>query len=593
MTKNVNKILIFLIVVFSAVVCLAQDISFEVTVDRNKTTLDSVVTLSLTLNGATSDALGLPEINGFQSRYLGPSTQVTVVNGNYSKITTHNYSLYPTEIGIFTIPSMSIKIEGEIYTSESIKIEVIDSSKAQVPKSSQSSGKTGLEDKILLTLDVPKRDIYLYEKVPVTVKLYIQGFTARDIEFPKFDSLGLTFEDYKQPNQYTQVIDGIRFDVIEFNTKMYSIREGRLEFGPARLGFNILYQGKRRSSSDSFFGSFFDRYEKRPVEVRSEGYVLNVLPLPGDEKPEDFSGGVGQFDFDVVASPGMVKVGDPITIIMKVSGQGDLSAINMPYFKDDDNFKTYDPQIRQERNVKILEQVLIPKSENATKIPIARFSYFDSNLKQYRSIVRGPFDLTILPSEEGDEFRIVGLPRLSGAIAVEDLGRDIIYIKGKPGKFLSVGYLFSESFSFKSILVLITIIFIALLLYRLRRNRFKTDIAFARRTQAPKKARELMKEAKKKMNDQKTLECYDCVFKTITEYFGDKFHISAAGMTFSDLKKILNDKGVDENVINRLEKLFKECDEVRFAAANQDLELVKGNLKACEEIIDYFERNFR
>jgi len=65
--------------------CFAKDINFEVTVDRNKTSLGSSLQLALRFNNAQDiPAPDLPSIDGFQVRYLGPSTMMSFVNGKVS-----------------------------------------------------------------------------------------------------------------------------------------------------------------------------------------------------------------------------------------------------------------------------------------------------------------------------------------------------------------------------------------------------------------------------------------------------------------------------------------------------------------------------
>jgi len=105
--------------------------------------------------------------------------------------------------------------------------------------------------------------------------------------------------------------------------------------------------------------------------------IINVLPLPLEERPVEFSGAVGQFDYNVSVSPNKIKVGDPITLRMTVIGKGNLAAIDMPKIPLDAEFKLYDPQIFEKDNIKKSEQVLIPKHENISEVPALQFSYFD------------------------------------------------------------------------------------------------------------------------------------------------------------------------------------------------------------------------
>ena len=70
-------IIVAVFVAFSCVAAFAEDISVRATVDSNQITLGSSTRLVLTVNGTQKvDPIELPAIDGFDSRYLGPQTQV-------------------------------------------------------------------------------------------------------------------------------------------------------------------------------------------------------------------------------------------------------------------------------------------------------------------------------------------------------------------------------------------------------------------------------------------------------------------------------------------------------------------------------------
>jgi len=104
-------------VLFGAAICFvfmlcgyvyASDIRVEATVDRNKISLGSATQLNLTFYGVQNvPRPDLPDIEGFDWRYLGPSTRMSIINGMVSSSVTHMYMLVPLKAGKFTIPSLS------------------------------------------------------------------------------------------------------------------------------------------------------------------------------------------------------------------------------------------------------------------------------------------------------------------------------------------------------------------------------------------------------------------------------------------------------------------------------------------------------
>jgi len=60
------------------------------------------------------------------------------------------------------------------------------------------------------------------------------------------------------------------------------------------------------------------------VTVSSQPVLLHVSALPEDDRPNDFSGGIGQFDFKAGVSPLQIKAGDPLTLKLDVKVAGIL-----------------------------------------------------------------------------------------------------------------------------------------------------------------------------------------------------------------------------------------------------------------------------
>ncbi|HHE65153.1 MAG TPA: hypothetical protein ENL09_03920, partial [Bacteroidetes bacterium] len=159
----------------------AQDSIFEVSIDRNHIMLGASAKLTLEFKGSVDPgALELPEIEGFRVQYLGPSTKVTIINGNYSKTTSYAYNLFPLKVGTFEFPSLKVDVNGQTYASEAIKIEVVDSQiqAAENALSQEQQEAVSLEDKIFLSMELGKNKSYLHERIPVTIRLYIQGLSV-------------------------------------------------------------------------------------------------------------------------------------------------------------------------------------------------------------------------------------------------------------------------------------------------------------------------------------------------------------------------------------------------------------------------------
>src|SRR5262249_20070764 len=135
------------------------------------------------------------------------------------------------------------------------------------------------------------------------------------------------------------------------------------------------------------------------IELHSTAVTLTVLPLPDADRPPDFSGAVGHFDFDVKAAPLELTAGDPVTVTSTIHGDGNFDGVTAPQLASTDALRTYPVQASspspQERR---FEQVVMPQHPGTIALPGLRFSYFDPDQRAYRTITRPGVTLSVRPA---------------------------------------------------------------------------------------------------------------------------------------------------------------------------------------------------
>lgn len=581
----------------------SQDIRFGAAVDQTTMELGSFLQLTLTVDGTQSaDPVDLPDIEGVQSRYLGPSTHISIINGQSTQSIAFLYHLYPSKVGQFQIPAVNITISGQNYTTQPINFTVVNSlgptshGQGHAPPTAGS-----LQDRIFVVMGLEKSEFYINEQIPVTIKLLINNVAVGDIQYPKFEHVGFSVDEYQAHKRYEQVIAGIRYQIFEFKTFAYPTRTGDLTLGPTRQVCSIRFKkprprGRRNIFDDDFFGGFFETYSTRSVTLESDALAVKVLPLPEAGKPEGFTGAVGRFGFEATVSPREVRVGDPITVRITVFGEGNLKMVKMPSFPEGGKklFKSYDPQISEEDGKKIFEQVVIPKTDKIESVSSIRLSYFDPQKKQYQTVTRGPFPLKVQKVEEGEGLKVVGLPRQGGPLIFEeeDLGRDIIFIKDRPGAFKSAGSRLYKNFLFLLSVALAIVVWLGCLAVYHITHKIKTDVRFARRLKAPRHAKKGLQEAKAYMNQGDQKQFYDTLFKTLQSYLGNRFHMPAGTITLETIRDVVKEKKLKETILEDIKIVFDECEVVRYASAQLDKDKVRDRYRQTEKIIDFFEREW-
>lgn len=596
---NLEKSIFYLttIIILLAGAVFAKDIAFEASLERNIVYLGESVQLNLQFHGTTDiPAPTLAETDGLQSRYVGPSTMMSIVNGRMSSSVTHIYNLVPLKAGNFQIGPLKIEHEGDTYNSNTLTLEVLDNaSSGSGHAQEQKKPDINLRDRVFLKMQAAKSRAYINETVLLTIKLYVSNIGVRDIQFPEFKHDDISAGNFDKPLQYQEQTGGTVYDVVEFRTQLFGTKSGEFKLGPSKLKANIITRQKKRmplSPLDDFFRDDFfgGGYEATPVELASDALTLIVLPYP-DKKPDDFKGAVGDFNLNVEAAPSEVKAGDPVTLKMVITGNGNFSTVTSPALKHSEDFKTYEPQVKQEGGKMIFEQVLIPMTEAVKKLPEVSFSFFNPVKGQYHTLVKGDIPIKVASPENRENATILEAPR-SGERPVkkEIYGRDIIYIKESPGELKKKsGYLYKNNF-FLLLQVVPLLILASALLLKKQKERLSSDAGYARRLSAPKKAKKGIQHAEYFFNRNMPQKFYDSVFKTVREYLGNRFHIPSGGITIDVVHDLLKDKNIDTAFLDKLKNIFEVCDMARYAPAAPDTMKMQETLNELKEVIDYLER---
>jgi oxygen tolerance protein BatD len=585
-----------------SVVSLAEDIAFDTSVNGSQVSLGSALELNLNFTGtANISNPQLPEIDGFNWRYIGPSSSVSIINGKTSSSITHMYQLLPLKTGTITIPSFSVTYKGKTYSSKPITVEVVKGALNPGQNSSQdkSVSSADIKDSIFLRLAAGKKTAYINEIIPVSVKLYMRELSVSDVQYPRIAQEGFLIEPFGQYKKYRETMDGVSYDVIEFYTSAFALRPGVLNMGPAKAQCNLLLQ-KRPARAYSpfddmhnFFGgrnSLFDRYERYPLDVASDLESILIKELPSEGRPKGFNQSLGEYTFHLQAEPKEVNVGDPITLRMIVSGKGNFKTVNPPVLDFSDDFKIYEPQVQNAERSKMFEQVIIPKSEAVSEIPAISFSFFNPLKQDYETITKPPIAIKVTKLNNTDKPTIEDYSSMLSQNQDEALKRDIVFIKDKIGRLRKKNSFLYGNPMFLVLQIMPLIVLGIVFLAKKKAERIRTDTRYARRLLAPAKAKKGIKEAFALLEAKETEKFFDSVHKTISHYFSYKLHLPIGGVTIEALVEAFKGKGISEPLQEKIREVFAICDMARFAPlefTDRDMEAV---FKKMQEVIDYIER---
>jgi len=571
----------------------AWGIEVTASVDRTQLAVGESAVLTITVDGTrNAPAPATQGLTAFQVQYQGPATQVSWVNGKMTASVSHRYLLVARKAGAFDVGPFEVDLGGKQYRTAPIRVQV--TAAAQPPtqqgRGARASGQPWLE------IVAAKREPYVGERIPLVVKLYVGRTEVEQLQFPKIAGEGFVLGTLPQPIERSEVVGGIRHRVLVFNTTITPLRAGELAVGPATMSMVQLVNRRRRGMFDDFFSDVFA--ERRPFEATGRPLALTVRPLPAEGKPAGFGGAVGHFDFSLEAKPLELNAGDPITVRMQISGDGDLSALEAPRIPVGGDFRAYDPvPVKGDEGPgrRVFEQVLIPREAAVKALPAVSFSFFDPGERQYRTITRGPVALAVRPAAGGSA---AGAPQVllpeqeaRPEPTPERLGRDIVYIKRVPGTLRAAGAGLLSGWRFVAVQLLPVVLFAALAAYTRRRDRLRADPRLLRFRLAGREARRALVVLGR--NESDGAPFLDALAAAVHEYLAAKLGLPPGAVDVDRVVSCLDGNAGTQVVRENVESFFALVERARYGAVTGAESDRAEALRLARAIVDGLERERR
>ncbi len=543
--------------------------------------------LSFSLNERGSNLKLPPGLNDNFQILMGPSqgssTSIQTINGKTTTQVEYSYTyiLRAKKEGNFEIRPGSIEVNGKVFESNTLKIQVVKASSSQAPQSQGSGGGQSAraaqninldKENLFVRVDLSKRNPYRGEQIVATVKLYVDP----NIPIAGFDEVNLpTYEGF-----YTQDIEipqQINFTREVYNDKIYQVgilkktilfpqQNGRLKIEP----FSMALLVRQRVKARSFFDDFFDNYRTVKARVTSDAVTLNVKDLPA--APADYLGGVGNFSITSDISSENVTTNDAVTLTVKVNGSGNIRLVRTPELELPSDFEVYDP--RSTDNVKAtdngvsgtktIEYLFQPRFEGDYIIPSLKFAYFNPATGKYVTKSTPEYNLHVEKGSEEQSATVVSSLRKED---VRLIGQDIRFIKQGNPAFKTKGSTFYGSLLFYLIYLVSTLLFVILYFVYRKKARENANIALVRNKKANRIATKRLKAASGFMKQNNNEAFHEAILKAFWGYLSDKLGIPVADLNRESAITALQERNVEELVIKDFEEVVEQCEFARYAPA--------------------------
>lgn len=551
--------------------------------------------LTYTVNQRSRD-LRTPEFTDFDvlaGPYTSTSSSTSFVNGHRTSsfTQTYTYTLMAQRTGTFTIGPANVKVDGENYQSNGVRITVLPEDEQQQAQSSQSSqasqtGQTSSQsnsnvssENIFVRTIASKTRVHEQEALMVSYKLYFANVDVAQLtnntKLPEFT--GFLKQDLEQGEIQTQLehYNGRNYQTaVLYRTILYPQHSGDIKIDPAKFEAVLRVQTQQRVRS--IFDDFFGSYTNVTKMLTAPGVTVHVDALPSG-KPAGFSGGVGKFTLTPSISQTELQTNDAVTIKLDITGAGNMKLLKTPSIDWPEGFEPYDPKVTNDfktttsgvSGTKSIEYLAIPRSAGEYTIPAVKFSYFDIEEKAYKTLSTPEYTIHVkrgAGSAESatNEGAVVSYTQKED---IKQLGTDIRYIDTKPlsGKTDR----FADRLQNTDLIwlfYLVPFVLACILLIVLRKQiKENSDITRVRYKRANKVAQKRLRAAAAAMKANDNGAFYAAIEQAAWTYLSDRLSIPTAELNKDNIASLLRQKGVSEQLISDVNNVLSTAEFARYA----------------------------
>ncbi|MEM9548950.1 MAG: BatD family protein [Bacteroidota bacterium] len=525
---------------------------FEASADVSKTLQNSAFTVRFSLSGAKGTNFSPPNFSPFEV-VSGPSqqTSMSIVNGAMSQSMSFEYTLFAPKLGRHTIPSASIKVNGKLYRTKALTIEVIKGTAA----SSISEG----DKETYVKMEASSLDAILGQQITLEYKLYTQqdvnGYDL--LNEPEYEGFFSQELGNYRASVSREIIDGKEFytKVIK-KVALFPQRTGQFDFEPVIVTLAIPIPGAKKR------GGFFSSVPTRKKRVSTNALKLLVKDPP-QPAPISFSGAVGKYDMSPSINTKKITTDDAFVIKMEVRGTGDGKTFSAPNQPEMENMEYYDPNVIRDEdtsrggvvsNYKQIEYLIVPKKPGRYIIR-PEFTYFDIDSNDY---------VTLMPQE----FR-VNVAKGTRSVTRDDrdvsITQTLLPDRGSNKSYSTFSLSFFDSFWWTSFaLGILGFIGMGYQKYRLIQID-NLDPEEKRRRKAMQLATSQLEVAKSFLDQGENRKFYEEISLTMNRYLGNKFGMKNTDFQKEKIASTLKENSVDQVHIDQYLTILKSCEMAIFA----------------------------
>lgn len=601
----------------------AQNVVFSANASAGTIGVQDQVQVTFSIQNAT-DLQGIsqpsfPDFKVVGGPYQSQSSNISF-NGNQrvqSVSVSFTYILQPTKTGNFTIPAIMAKdASGKTYQCNTLSIQVVAGSVAkqarrqqaydpfdddpfgggdpfaairqqqaqmqqmlqQLQQQSQGMGggaqnvspqslpmisEAELGKNVFIKVNVDKTKVRLGEQITATYKLYsripmqaalaklpsLNGFWTQDFELLKDQS--------QKP--VPETVNGVQYQT-------FTVKKSALF--PQQTGTLILdaAEAKGVARLAQRTNNPFNPYSAKDVQIdiKSAPVSITVTPLPEKDKPQNFSGAVGNFSISSKVDKVQLSTDETVNLTLDIAGSGNLKLIQAPQLQLPNGLDVYDPQIIDTitgrsttiSGNKIITYAIAPRIAGDYEIPAVAFSYFNSQNNTYTTLYTKPVKIHVTAGKNYKQ-----------DIAQNKTMSDIHGIDTKPLKFQAATVPLFFNSKYWLFYIIAGCGFLVFLFWKRREDKMAGNTTLLKNKRANKVALRRLKMAKQFLTTQKTAAFYEEISKAIWLYLSDKLNIPLSQLSKESATQALTERHVSEALQQKTANIIDDCELALYSPA--------------------------
>jgi hypothetical protein len=562
----------------------AQKTELKVKVSKNKLGVNQRLRIEFSINKQGADDFTPPKFDDFRV-IQGPSQQISQswINGKVSFSKTYTYIIKPKRKGELIISPASIKLNGATINSKMMKIVVLDA--VDLPKNPNDPEYIAQQN-IHLVAEISKARPYVGEGIYVEYRLYVSEnvsvYDTSVTEAPQYN--GFWNQEIKvngfpvKQGKYNG--EDYRYIVLQ-KALLIPTKTGKLTIDPMKMDIVI---GVPTGRAD-FFGNVITKNIRK--EFSSPKKTISPKALPIEGKPENFTGAVGQFNFEVSLSKEVLKANESSQIKIAVSGKGNLKLFELPEVTTPVELEKYQPERKEKvriasdglRGTVTDVYTVVPQYKGKYKIPSVGFSYFNPKTKKYESINTEDLYVDVTEGKE--------IP----ASTTNSVEKKAVVLTGKNFRYIQTqsDFVTADTNNFYKSNLFYLLVFLPLLSIPIgiviakNNEKRNSDVVGLKLRKAEKLAKKYLSEAQKQLGKKEAF--YEALERALHNYLKAKLGVETADISKENITKILEEKNTNETTIKQFIDVLKASDFARYTPVT-DTEMQQEFERAKQVIVE-------